>query len=156
MLFDKASPCCYDNINMKKSIDRPLLGLIIVFFLAFGLFITLTTFNRQLATLTRAKEESIPSSETSLIFAWPLTSSTASTAPVEINVFIRNATNLPISGRLVTLTTTRGSFSYNSQTTDKSGKSTFYLTSSAPGIAEVTGMVDNQIQLKQKVTIKFE
>ena len=141
---------------MKKSIDRPLLGLLVVFFFAFFFFITLTTFNKQLATLTRAKEESIPSSETSLIFAWPLTSSTSSTAPVEVNVFIRNANNVPISGRLVTLTTTLGSFSYNSQATDKSGKSTFYLSSTRAGIAEVTGMVDNQIQLKQKITIKFE
>ena len=141
---------------MKKSIDRPLLGLLVVFFLAFGLFITLTTFNKQLATLTRAKEESIPSSETSLIFAWPLTSPINSAAPVEIYVFIRNAGNIPISGRLVTLTTTLGNFSYNSQTTDKSGKSTFYLTSPGVGVAEITGMVDNQIQLKQKITIKFE
>ena len=141
---------------MKKSIDRPLLGLLVVFFLAFGLFITLTTFNKQLATLTRAKEESIPSSETSLIFAWPLTSPINSAAPVEINVFIRNAGNIPISGRLVTLTTTLGNFSYNSQTTAKSGKSTCYLTSPSVGVAEITGMVDNQIQLKQKITIKFE
>src|SRR3972149_10741475 len=138
---------------MNKSMDKNFVSLIIVFFLAFGLFITLTTFNKQLATLTRAKEESIPSSETSLIFAWPLTSSTSSTAPVEVNVFIRNANNVPISGRLVTLTTTLGSFSYNSQATDKSGKSTFYFSSTSAGIAEVTGLGDNQIQLKQKITI---
>ncbi len=127
-----------------------------IFFLAFGLFITVTTFNRQIATLTRAKEELLPSSETSLMFAWPLTAKVNSASPVEINVFIRNANNSPIGNKKVTLTSTIGEFQQASQTTDKSGKSTFYLTSSLIGLAEVTGMVDDQTELKQKITIKFE
>lgn len=136
--------------------DKNFVSLIIVFFLAFGLFITLTTFNKQIATLTRAKEESVPSSETSLMFAWPLTAKVASSTPVEINIFIRNANNLPIGGRKVTLSSTLGKFTQESGITDKSGKTTFYLSSTDPGLAEVSGTVDDQIQLKQKISIKFE
>ncbi len=141
---------------MNKKPDRNFVSLIMIFFLAFGLFITVTTFNRQIATLTRAKEELLPSSETSLMFAWPLTAKVNSASPVEINVFIRNANNSPIGNKKVTLTSTIGEFQQASQTTDKSGKSTFYLTSSLIGLAEVTGMVDDQTELKQKITIKFE
>lgn len=141
---------------MNKKPDRNFVSLIIIFFLAFGLFVTVTTFNRQIATLTRAKEELLPSSETSLMFAWPLTAKVNSASPVEINVFIRNASNSPIGSKKVTLTTTLGDFQQSSQTTDKSGKSTFYLTSSSAGLAEVTGTVDDQTELKQKITIKFE
>ncbi len=142
---------------MNKKPDRNFVSLIIIFFLAFGLFVTLTTFNNQIATFTRAKEEFIPSSETSLMFAWPLTASVNDNAsPVEINVFIRNSNNTPIANKQVTLVSTLGSFSQPTQVTDKSGKSTFYLTSSSAGMAEVSGTVDGQTQLKQKITIKFE
>ncbi|MFZ6034836.1 MAG: Ig-like domain-containing protein [Patescibacteria group bacterium] len=136
--------------------DKNFMTLIMVFFLAFGLFITFTTFNGRIATFTRAKEELLPSSETSLMFAWPLTTNTKNSSPVEINVFVRNAGNSPVSNKKVTLTTTLGSLTQSSQTTDKSGKSTFYLTSTTPGLAEITGVIDGQTQLKQKITVKFE
>src|SRR3989344_2616366 len=110
---------------MKKSIDRPLLGLLVVFFLAFGLFITLTFFNKQISTFTRAKEESIPSSETSLIFAWPLTAPIDGSQPVVVNIFIRNADNLPLSGKSVSLSTNLGNIAESAQATDKSGKVSF-------------------------------
>lgn len=140
----------------NKAPNRNFMSLMVVFFLAFGLFVTVTTFNRQISTLTRAREELLPSSETSLMFAWPLTAKINSTSPVEINVFIRNANNSPIANKQVTLSSTIGQFRKATQVTDKSGKSTFYLTSSALGLAEVSGMVDGQTQLKQKITIKFE
>lgn len=141
---------------MNKGPDRNFVSLIMIFFLAFGLFVTFTTFNGKIATLTRAKEELLPSSETSLMFAWPLTASIANNSRVEINVFIRNSNNSPIANKKVTLSSTLGQFTENTQTTDKSGKGTFYLTSGAAGLAEVSGTVDDQTQLKQKITIKFE
>jgi len=128
----------------------------IVFFLAFGLFITLTFFNKQISTFTRAKEESIPSSETSLIFAWPLTAPIDGSQPVVVNIFIRNADNLPLSGKSVSLSTNLGNIAESAQATDKSGKVSFTLSSSTPGLAELNALVDSQIQLKQKVSVKFE
>lgn len=128
----------------------------LIFFLAFGLFFTLIVFNGQITNFARAKEESIPSSETSLIFAWPLTAAADGKTPVEINVFIRNANNLPLSNKKVDLTTTLGAFSQSSGTTDKSGKASFSMTSTSTGLADITAQVDGQVQLKQKITVKFE
>jgi len=136
--------------------DKRFFNLMIVFFLAFGLFITLTFFNKQISTFTRAKEESIPSSETSLIFAWPLTAPIDGSQPVVVNIFIRNADNLPLSGKSVSLSTNLGNIAESAQATDKSGKVSFTLSSSTPGLAELNALVDSQIQLKQKVSVKFE
>lgn len=135
--------------------DKKLSALLIFFVLIFSLFITFLVFREPIATFTRAKEELIPSSETSLIFAWPLTAK-AGSDKININIFVRNANNLPLSNKLVTLQTNLGSIEKNNQTTDKSGKVNFILTSQNPGIAEITAIVDNQIQLKQTVTVKFE
>ncbi|EKE14335.1 MAG: hypothetical protein ACD_12C00562G0001, partial [uncultured bacterium] len=73
-----------------------------------------------------------------------------------INIFVRNADNLPLSGKNVSLTTNLGNVAESMQASDKSGKVSFTLTSSTPGLAELNALVDGQIQLKQKVTVKFE
>lgn len=135
--------------------DKKLSALLIFFVLIFSLFISYIIFREPIATFTRAKEELIPSSESSLIFAWPLTAKTG-LDKININVFVRNANNLPLSNKNVTLKTNLGFIERNSQTTDKSGKASFILTSQNPGIAEITATVDNQVQLKQIVSIKFE
>lgn len=135
--------------------DKKLSALLIFFVLIFSLFISYIIFREPIATFTRAKEELIPSSESSLIFAWPLTAKTG-LDKININVFVRNANNLPLSNKNVTLKTNLGFIERNSQTTDKSGKTSFILTSQNPGIAEITATVDNQVQLKQTVSIKFE
>lgn len=135
--------------------DKKLSALLIFFVLIFSLFISYIIFREPIATFTRAKEELIPSSESSLIFAWPLTAKTG-LDKININVFVRNANNLPLSNKNVTLKTNLGFIERNSQTTDKSGKASFILTSQSPGIAEITATVDNQVQLKQTVSIKFE
>lgn len=135
--------------------DKKLSALLVLFVLIFSLFIIFLVFREPIATFTRAKEELIPSSESSLIFAWPLT---AKVGPdkVSINVFVRNANNLPLPNKIVTLQTSLGSLNTNSQTTDKSGKASFGLTSQNPEVAEIVATVDNQVQLKQTVSIKFE
>lgn len=135
--------------------DKKLSTLLIFFVLIFSLFITFLVFREPIATFTRAKEELIPSSETSLIFAWPLTAK-AGSDKININIFVRNANDLPLSNKLVTLETNLGSIERNNQTTDKSGKANFILTSQNPGISEIKAIIDNQIQLKQTVSVKFE
>jgi len=135
--------------------DKKLSALLVLFVLIFALFIIFLVFREPIATFTRAKEELIPSSESSLIFAWPLTTK-AGSDKVNINVFVRNANNLPLANKNVTLQTNLGSLDIKNKSTDKSGKASFELTSQDPGIAEITAVVDNQIQLKQTVSIKFE
>ncbi len=136
--------------------DKKLIALMLVFMLAFGLFTTITVFNKPLTKLTKAKEESIVSPDSSLIFAWPLSTTTNATTPVQINVFVRNANNVPLQNKKVGLTTTLGTVKEVNATTDQAGKATFNLQSATQGIAEVTATVDNQIQLKQKISVKFE
>jgi len=136
--------------------DKKLASLLILFLLIFGLFIGLVVFNQPIRTFTRASEELIPSSESSLIFAWPLTAKAGNKEKVDINIFVRNAKNIPLANKKVSLEANLGTVAAVSDITDKSGKATFSLTSSDPGVAEIKGIIDNQIQIKQNITIKFE
>ncbi|GIW64943.1 MAG: hypothetical protein KatS3mg092_0876 [Patescibacteria group bacterium] len=64
--------------------------------------------------------------------------------------------NQPLNNKLVSLTTTLGQLDAQTQTTDKSGKVTFNITSTQTGIAQIQAKVDNKVQLKQSLTVKFE
>lgn len=136
--------------------DRKFIGLMLIFLLSFGLFTTIVVFNKPLSRLTKAKEEFVASPENSLLFAWPLAGKADGNSLVEVNIFVRNKNNLPLENKKVRLSTTLGSIRTNDLTTDKAGKATFFLTSDKSGIAELSAIVDNQILIKQKVSIKFE
>ncbi|MGB9883553.1 MAG: Ig-like domain-containing protein [Microgenomates group bacterium] len=136
--------------------DKKITGLLILFVLIFSLFISYIVFNKQIATFTRASEEQVASSQSSLIFAWPLIAKADGKSKVTINVFVRNAKNVPLANKLVTLNTDLGSVEINNITTDKTGKATFYLISNQTGLAQITALVDNKIQLDQTITVKFE
>jgi hypothetical protein len=136
--------------------DKKFLFLSTTFVLSFMLFISMMVFNKPLSRLTRAKEEFLPSAQTSLILAWPLTVIADGKTPVNINVFIRNNKNVPLSNKRVTLNSTIGEIKEIQSVTDKAGKANFVLTSSNPGVAEVDAIVDNSVKLEQKITIKFE
>lgn len=136
--------------------DKKLTGLIILFVLIFTLFISYIVFNKQLIVMTRASEELEPSSETSLVFAWPLQAKANNEEKVEINVFVRNSKNVPLANKSVNLITNLGTVNPSIQKTDKLGKASFFLTSDSPGLAEIKSFVNNQIQIKQTVSVKFE
>ncbi|KKQ01801.1 MAG: hypothetical protein US11_C0004G0071 [Candidatus Roizmanbacteria bacterium GW2011_GWA2_36_23] len=128
----------------------------LLFMLTFGLFTTITVFNKPLTRLTKAKEEFLPSSDSTLIFAWPLSVKISEGTKVQINVFVRNMNNIPLPNKTVTLNSTLGKISENNIITDKAGKAVFTLKPSVPGIAEISATVDNQVQVKQKITVKIE
>lgn len=131
--------------------------LMVVFFLVFGVFITTTLFNKQISNIARASTETDPSAQTSLIFAWPLTAKVGD--KVEVNVFIRNANNLPLDKKQVKLVTNLGLINGGQESTsesDKTGKVNFTLSSDTAGLAELTAFVNNNIQLIQKISVKFE
>ncbi len=136
--------------------DKKLTTLLILLVLFFSLFITNVIFNDQIKIFTRASEELNPSANKSLIFAWPLTAKADGKEKVIINVFIRNEKNQPLSNKVVSLSTNLGKIDIDTQNTDKSGKTTFNLLSNDPGIAKIEAIVDNQIRLRQSITIKFE
>jgi hypothetical protein len=136
--------------------DKKFIFLSLVFFLLFALFLSMIVLNQPLRRLTRAKEEFIPSKKTSMILAWPLTAVADGKTNVSVNVFVRNANNLPLNNKKVNLTTTLGEIKEIQSVTDKNGKSTFILNSTSPGMAELKAVVDNQVELEQKLTVKFE
>jgi len=137
--------------------DRKLLALISLFFISFAFFAGLTIFQKPLNTLISAKEDFTPSPIRSRILAWPLSSLKANgISESEINVFVVSESDKPIPNKIVRLTTSLGSIKEQSSTTDNTGKATFHLISSTPGVADLHAIVDPNINLAQKVSIKFD
>lgn len=136
--------------------DKKLTALLTLLVLLFSFFMSWVLFNSQIKTFTRASEESIASPNKSLIFIWPLTAKADGQEKVTINIFVRNEKNQPLSNKLVSIYTNIGKIEQNNQTTDKSGKATFIISSNETGIAKIEAVVDNQIKLNQSATIKFE
>lgn len=134
--------------------DKTLVGLMMIFFLAFTVFITFVVFNEQLSTVTRASTDFV-SAEKSLVFAWPLSLKADGEEESEITVFIRSEDGRSIEGKTVTLETTLGEVLEDTVVTDKGGKALFTLTSSSPGVAEITAIVDNST-VTRTVSVKFE
>ncbi len=137
--------------------DKKFTALMVIFLLVFGVFVTTILFNKQISNIARASTETDPSAQTSLIFAWPLTAKVGD--KVEVNVFIRNANNLPLDKKQVKLVTNLGLVNGTQESTsvsNKTGKVNFTLFSNTAGIAELTAFVNNNIQLIQKISVKFE
>lgn len=137
--------------------DRKFVVLMTIFFVVFGVFVSSTLFSKQISSLVKASAETEPSSATSLIFAWPLTAKVGSS--VDVNIFVRNANNFPLDKKAVRLVTNLGNVNGSQESfaeSDKTGKVSFVLTSDVVGIAELTAFVNSNIQLTQKVTVKFE
>ncbi|OGK31629.1 hypothetical protein A3F29_00055 [Candidatus Roizmanbacteria bacterium RIFCSPHIGHO2_12_FULL_33_9] len=134
--------------------DKKLLSLVILFIATFIFFVAILFFNEPLSQLTRATEETQPSPETSLIFAWPLTVKADGTQSSQINVFIRNDKNKLITNKRVELRSSLGDIKNIIVSSDTNGKTTFELTSKVPGTADVTAVVEG-IKIKNALTIKF-
>ena len=139
--------------------DKKFVALMVVFFVVFGAFITGTLFNEQISNISRASTETDPSSSNSLIFYWPIQNVKVGDK-VDINVFIRNVNKFPLEKKPVRLVTNLGLINGISQEStiesDKTGKANFTLTSDTPGEAQVTAFANGNIQLSQKITVKFE
>jgi hypothetical protein len=134
--------------------DKKLAGLISLFFLAFFVFMSVLVFGKPLSRYTRAAEDSQPSGSKTLIFAWPLTSPPAQ--PVKVDVFVRSESGKPVESREVILRSTLGSVEPGVNVSGKDGKTSFTLTSSTNGVAELSAVIDNSIPVEQKVSVKFE
>ena len=135
--------------------DKKLLGLIVAFFVTFILFMTAIVFQEPLTRAIRATEENTPSGTNSLIFAWPLSEKVGG-QQVKIDVFVRSRSNKPISKQPVSVATSLGEIQPAAAVSDSVGKATFVLTSSAPGVAELTATIDNTIPLQKTLSVKFE
>lgn len=136
--------------------DKKLIGLSILFVAAFLVFTGYVFFSGSFNVLTRASVENTnPSEQNSLIFAWPLSVMADGTSTSEVTVFVRNTDGKGIEGKQVTLTTSIGSLQSGSAITDTDGKAVFNLSSETPGVAEINAMVDNK-KLLRKITVEFK
>ena len=134
--------------------DKKLLSLVILFISTFIFFIAILFFNEPLSKLTRAREETFPSADKSLIFAWPLTIKADGIEEAEVNVFIRNDNNKLISNQSVELRSSLGEVKNIIAISDINGKTTFKITSKVVGSTELSAVVEG-IKLTNKLTVKF-
>lgn len=134
--------------------DKKLLSLVILFISTFVFFIAILFFNEPLSKLTRAREETFPSADKSLIFAWPLTIKADGIEESEVNVFIRNDNNTLISNQRVELRSSLGDVKNITTISDINGKSTFKISSKIVGSTELSAVVEG-IKLTNKLTVKF-
>jgi len=103
--------------------DKKFMVLMVLFFVVFGVFVTTTLFSKNFKGFARASVTTDPSSQTSLIFAWPLTAKVGD--KVSVNVFVRNANNSALDKKPVKLVTNLGLVNGAQESTaesDKTGK----------------------------------
>lgn len=134
--------------------DKTLLGLMMIFFIAFTVFITFVVFNKQFTSAARASNQNV-SSEKTYIFAWPLELKADGKTASEITIFVRDDEGKAIADKNVRMQSTVGELKEPSVVTDKSGRAAFHLTATAPGLAEIQAVVDNT-PIRRKITVKFE
>ncbi|MCX6733032.1 MAG: Ig-like domain-containing protein [Candidatus Roizmanbacteria bacterium] len=136
--------------------DKKLGGLLLVFFLLFTVFASSILFSTQLSSITRAKEDYVPSAKASLLFAYPLLVKADGTTKSTISVFIRSDKGMPVKDRKVTITATIGQLNMAEVTTDEKGKATATLTSTAKGISVIGAAIDGTLKMTQPLSITFE
>lgn len=136
--------------------DRKLLILGIIFFVAFISFVSVVFLDEPIARFTRAADPNTrPSPQTSLIFAWPLDLAADGKAKSDITVFIRDRNGRGLEGQRVRITTSLGTLNRSNAITDNTGKAIVSLTSSDPGIANIDAFVDNT-KLLRTISVQFK
>ncbi len=136
--------------------DKKLLGLFALFFISFLFFLSVVLFNQPLSSLIRAREDTAPSSQNSLMFAWPIEAKADGQSAVQIDVFVRSESNKLVANREVKVSTNLGQVQPASTVSDKNGRASFNLVSSQAGIAKLSATIDNSITLSKELTVKFE
>ena len=134
--------------------DKKLVALFSVFLLVFLSFISVVLLNRNLLIFTRAKMEYKPSASKTIILAWPLETKVNGTSVV--TVFVRDKANHPLKNQRVRLDSTLGVVNPLADKTDEKGKIVFNLTSDKPGKALLTVFINNEIKVKQSLSVIFK
>lgn len=134
--------------------DKTLLGLMMIFFVAFTVFMTFIVFNKQFTSAARASNQNV-SAEKSLTFAWPLDLKADGKDTTLVTIFVRDDEGKAIADKNVRLQTSVGTVKENAVPSDKGGKASFHITSDTAGVAEIQAVVDNT-PIRKKITVKFE
>ncbi|MBF0208999.1 MAG: Ig-like domain-containing protein [Oligoflexia bacterium] len=136
--------------------DKKLGGLLAVFFLLFTVFASSIVFNGQLSSITRAKEDFVPSATSSLLFAYPLLLKADGTSKSAVSVFIRSDKGMPVKAQKVSLTSSLGQFDVAEVTTDDKGKATANLSAANPGVAKIEALIGGSLKMTQQLSVTFE
>lgn len=135
--------------------DKKLIALLFIFFLAFTVFTGSALFQREFSRIIRATESTVPDPTKSIIIAWPLTVPADGQSQSKINVFVRNDKDSGLLNKKVRLTTTLGEIVPTVSISNKNGMTEFLLKSNTPGVAEVEAIVDENFKISSKVSILF-
>ena len=136
--------------------DKKLSGLLIVFFLLFGIFASFVLFNSKLLSITRAKTDYTPSVKTSLLFAYPLLLKADGTTKSTISVFVRNDKGMPVNNQKISITASVGQLTMAEITTDDKGMATTVLTSTRPGTSIIGATIGGVLKIVQPLSVTFE
>lgn len=134
--------------------DKKLLALVALLFITIGLYSLFAFFKVPIAIFTQASQTNEPSTQSSLIFAWPLDLPADGKTESEISLFIRNEEGRGIPETSVRLTSSVGTVRESLLLTNSEGKAIFHLSSSQVGVAQVEAFMDNK-KLQQTISIKF-
>ena len=135
--------------------DKRLLWMSILLIVAFTLFTAYVFFSEPINRIARAAEDTTPSLQQSLVFAWPLSLEANNNAETEVSVFIRNSDNKALAEQQVKISSSIGSVKEGQVLTDTEGKATFHVSSGAAGVAQIEAFVDNR-RLLRNITVQFE
>lgn len=137
--------------------DKKFLGLTSILFLAVFLLVASIASRGSLfrAFNPRAAQETLPSAERSLLFAWPQTISIQDQKPIKIDVFARSEKDKAIPDKPVVLSTTFGTVTAVNNVTDNAGHATFSLSATTPGVAKISASIES-IKLNQEISVIFE
>ena len=138
--------------------DKKFLAVFTVFLLIFSLFATIVIFNKPISQMSaRANPANQPSGEKSLLLLTnfqPLKVNGQAT----VNVAVRSESGEPSFNKKVSLTTSIGKIIEPEMVTsaDNKGVVSFHITSTTPGTAVISAIIDQKIPVKNKVTLVFE
>ncbi len=126
------------------------MGLIAVFLLVFGVFMSLLLFNNQISSAIRATTN-VPSCPNSYIFV----SDVDATEPVSAVVFARNSNGNGVSRVPVTCNATLGEITPANQITDNQGNANFIISSTVAGTAVINCSLSPCGAISQAVSVRF-
>jgi hypothetical protein len=135
--------------------DKKLLMLAVIFFLAFSINLSLIVFENPISRAIKAKDEQKVSLKDSLVFAWPYSVLADGKTNSLITVFVKSDTGSPVPNKQVFVNTNLGDLSNQSAMTDNTGKVEFSLTSTVEGDALVEASIDNN-KVTNTVTVQFK
>lgn len=132
--------------------DRKLALLVLVFFLAFGTFVSTVVYNSPGAQFIRARNPQQLSTSNSLAFAVP--PSTSAPGSCDVSIVVNDVENKAIPEAQVCVSSSLGTVAPGCTQTDKNGIAVFQIAAQTAGLAQISATI-NTTPLGKSVTCEF-